>query len=122
TWAIVKEAQACVDSVLKTEARLSDSFPPDRKFSFGKRKANIVRQYSEAYSRLYHLALNGMVERQMRSSIFKTGSFWFSAWVDAGQPDLKELKKRELSSLEREKLEKERIRYEQGKIIGREEH
>ncbi len=32
-----------------------------------------------------------MVERQMRSSIKMIGDFWYSAWVNAGQPDLKEL-------------------------------
>ncbi|MBK8081207.1 MAG: hypothetical protein IPK25_13565 [Saprospiraceae bacterium] len=29
-----------------------------------------------------------MVEDQMRSSILAIGSLWFTAWVNAGQPDL----------------------------------
>jgi hypothetical protein len=32
-----------------------------------------------------------MVERQMRLSVLMTGSLWYTAWVDAGQPDLKSL-------------------------------
>ena len=32
-----------------------------------------------------------MVERQFRASIKMTGSIWYTAWVDAGQPDLKVL-------------------------------
>ena len=32
-----------------------------------------------------------MVERQFRASIKMAGDFWFTAWVDAGQPDLKKL-------------------------------
>ena len=32
--------------------------------------------------------LDGMVERQMRSSILAIGNVWYSAWVDAGQPDM----------------------------------
>jgi hypothetical protein len=30
-----------------------------------------------------------MVERRMRQSIFAVASFWYTAWVNAGQPDLK---------------------------------
>jgi hypothetical protein len=29
-----------------------------------------------------------MVERQMRASVKMVGDIWFTAWVDAGQPDL----------------------------------
>jgi hypothetical protein len=32
-----------------------------------------------------------MVERRMRASIKMTGDLWYTAWVDAGQPDLKRL-------------------------------
>lgn len=35
--------------------------------------------------------LSGMVERRMRASVLMIGSIWYSAWVDAGQPDLKSL-------------------------------
>ena len=29
-----------------------------------------------------------MVEERMRASIVLLGSFWYTAWVNAGQPDL----------------------------------
>ena len=32
-----------------------------------------------------------MVERQMRASVKMIGDVWYTAWVDAGQPDLKML-------------------------------
>ena len=32
--------------------------------------------------------LSQQVERQMRASIKMVGDFWFTCWVDAGQPDL----------------------------------
>ena len=40
--------------------------------------------------------LSGMVERRMRASIARVGSVWYTAWVDAGQPDLKKLLEKEL--------------------------
>ena len=32
-----------------------------------------------------------MVERQFRASVKMTGDLWYTAWVDAGQPDLQRL-------------------------------
>ena len=32
-----------------------------------------------------------MVERRMRDAVFAVGSFWYTAWVNAGQPDLNHL-------------------------------
>lgn len=55
------------------------------------RNGVIVRQYSTAYSKAYHQMLQGMVERRMRESILATASLWYTAWVNAGQPDLSEI-------------------------------
>ena len=37
---------------------------------------------------VYHARLDGMVERQWRAAIHGVASLWWSAWIDAGQPDL----------------------------------
>ncbi|MEJ7693065.1 zinc dependent phospholipase C family protein [Daejeonella sp.] len=121
-WAIVKKAQSHKDSVLLIEARLNRSFPSNQKFTFSERNGRVERQYSEAYSRAYHDALNGMVEAQMRSSVLKTGSYWYSAWVDAGQPGLKGLVKIEITAQEKVAQDNEQQSYEKGKIIGRDEN
>ena len=81
----------------------------------------MVKEYSEAYSNAYHQALNGMVERQMRASIIKVGSFWYSAWVDAGQPALNQWSKRELTTTERIFAEREELLFKAGRILGRSE-
>lgn len=90
-WQIVKASHALVDSVLRTEARLNNEFPADRKYGYIERNRVLVRTYSDEYSAAYHEALQGMVERRMRGAILSIGSFWYSAWVDAGQPDIRRL-------------------------------
>jgi hypothetical protein len=72
--------------VLLIESRLSKQIASDRKFNFSKRNGRVDRQYSEEFSTAYHQALNKMVEKQMRASILMIGSYWYSAWIDAGQP------------------------------------
>ena len=121
-WKIIRNAHKYTDSVLLIESRLNKSMASDRKFTFSERNGRIERQYSEEYSKAYHLALQGMVEKQMRSSVLMTGSYWFSAWVDAGQPELKNFIRQELSADEIKSIQKEADLFNQGKIIGREEN
>lgn len=90
-WQIVKESFTLVDSVLATEAQLHQQIDPDLKYTYVERNNVLIRTYSPLYSRRYHDALAGMVARRMRGAIVHTGSFWYSAWVDAGQPDIRGL-------------------------------
>lgn len=121
-WAIVKKAQSHKDSVLLIEADLNRNYPSDKKYTYSQRNGRVERQYSEAYARAYHTRMNGMVEAQMRSSIIKTGSYWYSAWVDAGQPNLRDLLKIEPGDKEKLQEEKEQQSFAKGRIIGRAEN
>ncbi len=119
-WKVVKHSHSLLDSVLKLEATLSSSYPSDQKYNFSERGKVILKQYSDHYSRAYQNRMNGMVEKQMRSAIITIGSFWFSAWVDAGQPTLKNLEQLPLDSLEKKQIELTEKKFKTGKIIGRE--
>ena len=90
-WKRVLESAAASDTVLKYEQQLTSRFPPDEKFSFENRNGVIIRQYSTAFSIAYDQLLKGMIERRMRQSIFAVASFWYTAWVNAGQPELTNL-------------------------------
>lgn len=87
-WNVLRESYAAKDSVLLIEKHLNDSIPPDQKFAFEDRGGRLVKVYSKNFSTAYHRSLNGMVERRMRSAIFVVSSFWYTAWVDAGMPEL----------------------------------
>lgn len=87
-WAVIKESHAGVDSVLKFEAELNSKYSPDKKYSFENRGSKLIKVYSETYTNDYDKMLNGMVERRMRSAIITVGSLWYTAWVNAGKPDL----------------------------------
>ena len=96
-WSRILESAAAADTVLKFEKQLNDSFAPDQKFAFENRNGSIVRQYSAAYTIAYNKLLGGMIERRMRQSIYAIASLWYTAWIDAGQPDLKNLSNKEFS-------------------------
>lgn len=104
-WKRVLESAAAADTVLKIEKELTGHFPPDQKYAFENRNGIVVRQYSAAFSSAYNEKLKGMIERRMRESIYATASFWYTAWVNAGQPDLSHLTHKELTSDELKEFE-----------------
>ncbi len=120
-WNIVENTYTLLDSTLSIEKRLSKSFPSDRKYTYNERNNKVIKEYSIDYSKAYHDALSGMVERQMRSSILEVGSFWYSAWIDAGQPDMKKLIRQDITIQEKKKVAAEEKLYQNGKTIGRPE-
>lgn len=91
-WQRVRESGAATDTVLQDEAKLTKQFPSGRKYSFEERNGKIVRQYSSAFTIAYNQMLKGMVERRMRMAIASVASSWYTAWVNAGQPDLKNMR------------------------------
>ena len=105
TWKRVLESGAAADTVLKYEKELSKTVSPDQKFSFEDRNGIIIRQYSSAYTKLYNEKLKGMVEKRMRESIYAVASFWYTAWVNAGQPDLTKLINKNFSTGDQEEFE-----------------
>jgi len=119
-WKITKHTHTLLDTVLTFEKELSISFPSDKKYSFSERNNTVLKQYSLAYSKAYHDKMNNMVEKQMRSAILEIGSFWYSAWVDAGQPELKNLIKIEAEQRHKKEEEEAEKKYQNGKILGRE--
>ena len=121
-WKIIQNTYQYKDSVLLIEARLNENYASDMKYNFSDRNGKIIKQYSEEYSKAYHDALNGMVEQQMRASITSIGNYWFSAWVDAGQPNLNNIRRSDLDEEERKKIDQEEKLFKQGKIIGRDEN
>jgi len=87
-WDIVLTSHQLVDSVLQVEKQLSQEFPLDRQYCFEERLGRTVRVECTEYARAYQERMRGMVEERWRASIRAIGSAWFTAWVDAGQPDL----------------------------------
>lgn len=121
-WKRVLESAKAADSVLRFERELSLQFRDDKKYAFEERNGKLIRQYSSAFTKAYHTKLNGMTERRMRQSVLTIASFWYTAWVNAGQPDLKGLGGREFSEADRKEFEQLNVQWASGaKMIGREE-
>jgi hypothetical protein len=122
-WMASGSSFAAKDSVLNFERELNAKFPSDRKFVMEQKGQTQIKAYSKEYSLAFNRMLGGQVERRMRLSILAVASVWYTAWVDAGQPDISSLKKqpKKLTDAERKALVDEEKQLMQGRMIGREE-
>lgn len=120
-WNILQSSNRLLDSVLYIEKELTKAFPSDRKYSYEHKGTILTKVYAPDFSKAYHERLQGMVERRMRAAISAVGSFWYTAWVDAGQPDLNHLQQKDLSTEEQLLDKKMEEGYGKGRMLGRKE-
>lgn len=120
-WQLVLGSAAQVDSVLSLEKQLSLETPDDQKYTYARKGNATVKVYSSEYISAYNKLLQNMVERRMQAAIKAVGSFWLSAWIDAGQPDLKNIYISKQSESEKKQADEEEKLYKKGKWLGRSE-
>ena len=118
-WKMVLESNSLVDSVLLIEKRLKQSLPQDQQFCYEERLGVTIRTQCTAFAQAYQEALRGMIESRWRASIQAVSSAWYSAWVDAGKPDLRKLNFRP-DEKELEEIKALEASLKKGKIQGRE--
>lgn len=124
SWKIIKYAHSFADTLLLIERNLKNSFAKD-KIHKTDAKGNIIKNkygqptYSFEYAQAYHSALGGMVESQMRKSVQDIANFWFTAWINAGKPNLDELDPPELTEDNHKQYKKEmKLLQKEGKLFG----
>lgn len=86
-WETVMRSHGEVQLVLDAERRVTAQWTGDALVR-EERNGTMALQRVEPWCRAYHEALGGMVERQWCSAIRGVSGLWYSAWIDAGQPDL----------------------------------
>jgi hypothetical protein len=123
TWDMLKDSHSQVEILLQVDKKLRDGFAPgdifekDEKGNVAKNKFNDMI-YSKEYVTQFHTALNGMVEKQMRKAIVSTANFWYTAWVNAGKPDLDGLDSKEMTNRNQKNLKNDLKLWKTGKLFG----
>jgi hypothetical protein len=90
-WKAVRNANALLPEMLAKEKELTLQFSDAEKFRVQMRRGKEVKNYSTAFAKAYALSLKNSVNNQLLASSSLIADFWFTAWVDAGKPDLSSL-------------------------------
>jgi hypothetical protein len=123
TWSIIKHSNQLADTLLLIEKKVNEGFEKDRVYKIDADKKIVKNQYNQQmhtleYSKAYHNALNGMVEKQMRAAIAATADYWYTAWVNAGKPDLISLDSEDLTSRNKKYLKEDIRAWTKGKLTN----
>lgn len=89
-WLAVSGSFFYVPLVFSAEKEVQQETPEDLKYAYELKNNTRQKVYSRAMSDAYHQKLKGLVEQRMQASILAVASYWFTAWVDAGQPEIKD--------------------------------
>jgi hypothetical protein len=122
-WALMASTHSLVDTALGVDMNLRKKFSENKIFKTDKDGKVIKGKYgaslfSDEYAKEFHTALKGMVERQLRKSIATTADFWYTAWINAGKPDVGDLDPSELTQRNSKLLEEDLKLWKQGKVFG----
>src|SRR5690606_25647778 len=121
-WDAVKASHAALDTVFAMEKAVQERFPESGKYVQVVKGRNAVQLQSKEFIQAYEQAMDGMVERRMNAAIITLGSYWYSAWVDAGQPNLERLEQKDVSDSLKQVLKAEEDVWKASqKMKGREE-
>lgn len=120
-WGIIERSHILADTMLMVEKTLRKEFQEDKvyaKDADGKVLKNKFGQptFSKEYAAEYHKRLHGMVETQMRAAIQMTSDLWYTAWVNAGKPNLDDLDPASMDNSK--KYAKEEKEWKNGKLDG----
>ena len=123
TWNIIKNSHRLADTLLAADRQARAMVPEDRRYKKDEQGNVVKTKYntpiqSEEYAKAFHKVLNGMVEQQMRASITTVADFWYTAWVNAGKPDLSKLDDAELTEQNKASLIKDYGAWKKGKPVN----
>ncbi len=122
-WRIVNSSHQLADTLLLTEQKLKSGFDTSKIYQKDA-AGNIVKNkynqwvHSYEYAKAWHDALNGLVERQLRAAVANTANFWYTAWLDAGSPDLSTLDEPGLTARNQKNYKKDYKRWKNGQLFG----
>ncbi len=90
-WKKIAATSKLLDGVFKEEINASVGFTEERKFKRSERFGQMRKNYTGEFAKAYGERLGNTINNQMILSSESVADFWYTAWVNAGKPDLSDL-------------------------------
>jgi hypothetical protein len=87
-WEAVRRAAILVPDMLAKEKLVSLEFSDAQKFRIQMRRGKESKSYTAEFAKAYSKALQSSINDQLIHSANLIADFYYTAWVDAGKPDL----------------------------------
>ncbi|MCX6205168.1 MAG: zinc dependent phospholipase C family protein [Bacteroidetes bacterium] len=90
-WSAIRVSAALVPVMLQQEIVVTKSFTEEQKYRTQMRRGKPSKSYTSEFAKAYAVALKSSINDQLISSANLIADFYYTAWVDAGKPNLQDL-------------------------------
>jgi hypothetical protein len=104
-WEAVRRSNALLKDVLEKEKEVTVNFTDTTKYRVQIRRGKEYKSYTSAFAKAYAASLKTTINDQLLNAANLVADFWYTAWVDAGKPDMSKLAT--LSEDDKAQLEKQ---------------
>ncbi len=87
-WDCIRRAHMLLPDVFGKETAASKDFTDSTKFRTQVRRGREVKSFTSGFAKAYSRLLGKTINDQLLHSAQMIADFWYTAWVDAGKPDL----------------------------------
>jgi len=116
-WKVIRQSHLLLPDMLQKEIEVSKKFTDSTKYRIQVRRGKESRSYTTAFARAYADALKPTINQQLLASANVIADFWYTAWVDAGKPDMENITK-DFSKADKKELRYELSAYKKNKLIS----
>jgi hypothetical protein len=116
-WKVVRQSYSLVPEVLEAEREVSKGFTDSTKYRYQKRNGRETRNYTREFALAYAKRLEPTINTQAIKAANLVADFWYTAWIDAGKPDLNVLTTKPWNSTAEEKLQSEIKAYRNNELL-----
>jgi len=122
-WNVMDSTYQLAAPLLSIENKMKKDNPDEKQYVMDGNGQPLKNKFGQKvhvyeYAHVYHELLNGMVEKQMRGALKLTASLWYTAWVNAGKPDLSDLDAEQTTERNKTFYKQDMKAWQKGKVKG----
>jgi len=115
-WKAVRSGFSMVPEMLAKEKEVSKTFTDEQKYRVQIRRGVETKSYTSEFAKAYAASLKNSINNRLLQSADMIADFWYTAWVNAGKPDLSKTGG-ELTDSEKKQLETELAAFKKNELI-----
>ena len=116
-WNTIRHSFELTTDVFAKEIEVTKQFVDSTKYRTQTRRGKEVKSYTSSFAKAYSKALGQIINDQLLNSSKMIADFWYTAWVDAGKPDLNSLSAQSFDKKDKEQLKIEMKAWKNNELI-----
>lgn len=116
-WEAVRNSHSLLKEIFEQEKELSKQFTDSAKYHMIMYYGKQTRAYTPAFAEAYNARLGNTINEQLLRSADLIADFWFTAWINAGKPDLDALLAPAPDGKDQQDLDEEYKAYKDNRLL-----